>query len=432
VKNIWIINHYAIPPKFGGLNRHYYFSKYLSNMGYKVKIFAASKIHNSKINVFDSPYGVFSQQKEKSSHALKNIKEINFDGVIYTFLKTSNYKNNGLSRIKNMLEFPYRVLTCCKKFEKPDVIYTSSPSPFAALTAVRMAKKLKIPVILEVRDLWPESIVAYKGISPKNPIIRFLYSLEKYLYKHADRIIFTMEGGKEYVKSKKLENIVDLSKIYNINNGVDLDEYQKSLENRLEDHDLEDKCTFKIIYAGSIREVNHLHDLLDAAQIIQNNEQIRFKKIKFLIYGDGTERKALEDRCHSEKIQNIIFKGHIQRKFIPYVLSKADLNIITVRQTDIMRFGCSLNKLFDYMASGKPIVSNLQVNYDLLQRYNCGITTKTKSAKDLAAAIEQVYNLPHDLYLNMCKNAQKAAEDYNYELLTKKLNKIILSLDKKT
>jgi glycosyltransferase involved in cell wall biosynthesis len=432
VKNIWLINHYAIPPKFGGLNRHYYFSKYLSNMGYKVKIFTASKIHNSKINVFNSPSDAFSQHEEKSSHALKNIKEINFDGVTYTFLKTSNYKNNGLSRIKNMLEFPYRVLTCCKKFKKPDVIYTSSPSPFAALIAVRMAKKFKIPIILEVRDLWPESIVAYKGISPKNPIIRFLYLLEKYLYKHANCIIFTMEGGKEYIKSKELENIVDLSKVYNINNGVDLDEYQKSLENHFEDFDLEDKCTFKVIYAGSIREVNHLNDLLDAAKIIQNKKQVQPKKIKFLIYGDGTEKKALEDRCNSEKIQNIIFKGHIQRKFIPYALSKADLNIITVRQTDIMRFGCSLNKLFDYMASGKPIVSNLQVNYDLIQRYNCGITTKTKSATDLANAIEQVYTLSHDSYLNMCKNARKAAEDYDYKLLTRKLNEIILSLDKKT
>ena len=72
---------------------------------------------------------------------------------------------------------------------------------------------------MEVRDLWPLSIVEYKGISNTNPIIRFLYKLERKIYKEADAIIFTMEGGKDYIKDKKWKDAVSFNKIFHINNG---------------------------------------------------------------------------------------------------------------------------------------------------------------------------------------------------------------------
>jgi glycosyltransferase involved in cell wall biosynthesis len=423
LKNIWIINHYAIPPEFGGLNRHYYFSKYLAGKGHHVKIFTAGKIHNSSVNIFDETNENFRTKNRSIEH--KYIKELDFGGVEYTFLKTSDYRGNGFSRIKNMLEFPYRVVRLCPKFGSPDLIYTSSPSPFAALAAVRLAKKLKTPIILEIRDLWPESIVAYKATSPKHPVIRILYKLEKYLYKNANAIIFTAEGGKDYIKEKNWQNEIELSKIYNINNGVDLEEYRKSSRFFLEDPDLDDEGTFKVVYTGSIREVNHLIDLVDAAEILEKKAKKAKKKIKFLVYGEGTERSKLEEISKERGLSNIVFKGHVARKFIPYILSKSDLNIIIVQQTDLMRFGSSLNKLFDYMASGKPIVSNLKVNYDLLERYDCGITTKTRESEDLATAIEKIYNLEQEDYQKMCQNAKKAAKDYDYQLLANKLDDII-------
>ena len=92
--NVWIINHYAIPPSMGGLVRHYYFSKFLRQMGHTVRIFTASEIHNTNINMI----------RDSSLY-----KEQEMDGVPYTFLKTRDYSGNGLSRIYNMLEFPLRI-----------------------------------------------------------------------------------------------------------------------------------------------------------------------------------------------------------------------------------------------------------------------------------------------------------------------------------
>ena len=92
--NVWIINHYAIPPSMGGLVRHYYFSKFLRQMGHTVRIFTASEIHNTNINMI----------RDSSLY-----KEQEMDGVPYTYLKTRDYSGNGLSRIYNMLEFPLRI-----------------------------------------------------------------------------------------------------------------------------------------------------------------------------------------------------------------------------------------------------------------------------------------------------------------------------------
>ena len=133
---VWIINHYAIPPSMGGLVRHYYFSKFLRERGHQVRIFTASEIHNTDINMI-------------RDGAL--YREETMDGVPYTFLKTRDYSGNGLSRIINMLEFPLRIQQSVNHFaragERPDVIYTSAPTIFAAASAVIAAKRLKVPCV---------------------------------------------------------------------------------------------------------------------------------------------------------------------------------------------------------------------------------------------------------------------------------------------
>lgn len=118
--NIWIVNHYAIPPSMGGLVRHYYFSKYLQKKGHNVKIFTSSKIHNTDINMI----------QDKSLY-----KEQIMDGVEYTFVRSRNYRGNGLGRIINIIDTPFKIRKAMKqfyKYEKPDVIYTSSPDLFVA------------------------------------------------------------------------------------------------------------------------------------------------------------------------------------------------------------------------------------------------------------------------------------------------------------
>lgn len=414
--NIWIVNHYAIPPSLGGLVRHYYYSKNLQKKGHSVRIFASSRIHNTDINLI----GDSSLYKEQE-----------MSGIEYTFVKSSNYSGNGLDRIYNFITFPFQIRKTLKEFykrEKPDVIYTSSPDLFVAFFSLLFGRKHKIPVLVEVRDLWPESIVEYNHISKKNPIIKLLYQLEKWIYKNADQLVFTFEGGKEYISDRGWGDIINPGKIHYINNGVDLDEYREDMEKyTLDDSDLEGDV-FKVVYIGSIRRANNVQMLVDAAEEVKR----RGENVRFLLYGDGTEKDFLEKKCQQLGLDNIIFKGHIEKKYIPYVLSKSNLNILNYIQASTWKYGGSQNKQFEYLASGRPICSNVKMGYSIIEKCNCGTETNITSKEQYADIILSYKNMLPEKYREQCENACKTAEAYDYKILSEKIERILTSCIQKS
>lgn len=407
--NIWIVNHYAIPPSLGGLVRHYYFSKYLQEKGHTVKIFTSSKIHNTDVNMIQDK----SLYKEKME-----------DGVQYTYVRSRDYKGNGLDRIWNMIDLPFKMWKTMKVFykqKKPDVIYTSSPDLFVALFALLFGKRHKLPVVVEIRDLWPESIVEYGSMSRKNPIIQVLYQLEKWIYIKANALVFTMPGGKDYIFDKRWNKKINMKKVFHINNGVDLEEFERNkIENILHDEVLLSENVFRVVYVGSVRHVNHLETLVDAAREVKNRG---IDDILFLVYGDGTERRMLEKICMEEKLP-VKFKGQIAKKYIPYILSRSNLNVINVMGAGINKYGCSWNKLFEYMAGGKPIVSNLAINYDVIKQNKLGSSRSFKNCEEYADEILKYYHMEDKEYDEICQNSLKTVCQYDYKQLTGIVEKI--------
>lgn len=410
--NIWLINHYAVPTRFYPLARPATFAKHLMKAGHGVTIFAASAVHNSDINLISN----------KSKY-----KEEIVDGIHYVYVRASQYKGNGKKRIVNMLQYPLRLGSVCKHFEKPDVIIATSVTPMACYAGLKLAKKYKCMGIAEIADLWPETFVAYGLINAKNPILKSMYWYEKRIYKLADKIIFTMEGGRDYIIDKGWDNEhggpIDLNKVNHINNGVDLEEYDYNKKHYVTvDEDLDNNQTFKVIYAGAIRRTNQIETIINSAKYIKekNND-----KIKFIIYGDGNERIYLEDKCKNEGITNVVFKGKVDKKYIPYILSKANLNILTYSKNDILKYGGSQNKNFEYLASGRPVLSTNTMGYDIINKYNTGISLSDQSPESIAEAITSIASLPSDDYLQLSNNARIAAQDYDFQLLTNKLIGII-------
>lgn len=406
MKKIWIINHYATPPSLGGLTRHHYFAKYLNNK-YDIKLIASSAIHNSNVNMING----------KEKYINKRI-----DGVDYIYIRTSQYKSK-VKRIINMMQYYFRGKKVLKKLAKPDVIYTSTPQPLSALLAIKIGKKFHIPCIVETRDLWPETIVSFGMIKRNGLIAKMMYRLERYIYLHADKIVFTMEGGIDYLKERKYANKIDFSKVYHLNNGADLAKIRiDMLNNKVKDSDLENKETFKIIYTGSIRYAYKLDTVVDLAKKIQEN---KYDKIKFLIYGDGPYREELVKRCEMEGINNIVFKGFKDAKYIPYIMTKCDLSLLHGVNHSVFKYGTSQNKMFTYLAAGKPIVSTFPNKYDLIERYHCGKTIETDSIDEYYEKILYFYNLSKDKYKEYCENSKKLSKEYDYAVLSKKLSKII-------
>ncbi|WP_026394786.1 glycosyltransferase family 4 protein [Acetobacterium malicum] len=415
-KTVWIWNHYATNMYQDRAGRHYSFAENLLKRGYNPIIFCASTNHfsNENIEIMNKKYRVDT-----------------IDEITFVIVKTPDYVGNAKKRLYNMLTFYKNLFPVAKEYAqingKPDLILASSVHPLTLIAGIQMAKKFKVPCICEVRDLWPESIVAYGGLKRTSFIAKALYRGEKWIYERADKLIFTMEGGSDYIIeqgwNKEQGSSIDLQKVYHINNGVDLDAFKENEKvYKFEDQDLDNEKTFKVIYTGSIRLVNNVKTIVNAAQVVKNESP---NAIIFLIYGDGSDRKNLEDFCKENNINNVVFKGYVNKNRIPYVLSKSNLNIIHFEDNQIKKYGASLNKMFEYFASGKPTVSDCEFGYDLIKRYNCGMVVDHADPEQLAKTIIEFSNMSKNQYEQYCKNAITAANDYDYQRLTEKLIELI-------
>lgn len=409
--DIWLINHYAVPPKYYPLARPANFAKYLMAMGHTVTVFAASSVHNSTLNLITDD---------------RKWREETVDGVHYVYIKCCDYQGSGLKRIYNICEFAWKLPGVCKHFPKPDAIVATSMPPTSCAMGVHLGRKWGCKTVAEIADLWPESIVAYGIAGPHNPAVLALRRLEKWIYKKADALIFTMEGAYDYIVEQGWEKEIPRAKVHYINNGVDLEQFDYNKEHfRVEDADLDEPDTFKVVYTGSIRKVNNLGLLLDAAKNVKDS------RVKFLIWGDGDERAALEQRVRDEHIGNVVFKGKVEKKYIPSIVSRADLNFAHNDPSPLFRFGISFNKLFDYLAAGKPVLCDFPCPYNPAVTYGAGIEATDTQPQQIAKAIDALVTSAEQEWQSYCANARRAAEDYDFKRLTDKLIAVIESITEK-
>jgi len=410
-KKIWIMNHYATNMFFEKAGRHYWFAENLLENGYEPTIFCANTRHNSG-NIIAIPKGKYLRMTTEN--------------IPFVFVKTINYRGNGIQRINNMLMFAWNLFSLAKEysrnFGKPDVILASSVHPLTLVAGIKIARKFGVPCICEIRDLWPESLVAYGFLKRSSIIAKMLYQGEKWIYKNADSIIMTCEGGKDYIRDMGWDDQVDLNKVKHINNGVSVEKFDRDSEKHIiKDSDLDNNELVKIVYAGSIRKVNNIGLLLDAAKIIQDQGH---SQIRILIYGSGDEKEILEKRCKDENINNVIFKGQIDKKFVPSVLKKADINVLHNSSTVLDKYGQSQNKLFEYLAAGKCIVQTYSTGYSILEKYNCGICVPVQNSEEIAKALIRACTDKEQNKI-MGENARRASYEYDFSKLTHKLINVI-------
>lgn len=419
-KEIWLWNHYAtnMYKREGG--RHYWFAENLKKAGYDVKIFCANtfSISNEKIDT----------GKEKYTVKIKN-------GIPFVFVKTSPASGNGLDRIKNMVLFYKNLIPVAKKiaktYGKPDLIIASSVHPLTMVAGIKVAKKMNIPCICEIRDLWPEAIFAHEKISEKSLLGRAMIKGEHWIYSKADALIFTKEGDTDYLKEQKWDKdqggTIDLKKAHYINNGIDILEFERLVEDeKVEDQDLNSDL-FSVVYSGTLGPVNDVGKLLEAAHFLKD-----YPDIQLLIYGAGNQSEMLEQKVQDEDLWNVKMKGYVDKQQIPYILSRSSINILNYSQTQYnWSRGNSSNKLFEYMASGKPVISTIKMGYSIIDKYKCGIEIENATPKEIAEAVLKIKNLSPANYQKLGDNAKAGAKEFDFNVLTKKLIAVIESVDTK-
>lgn len=195
--------------------------------------------------------------------------------------------------------------------------------------------------------------------------------MEHKSYREADGIIFSFQGGRDYIIdkgwSKETGGDVDTSDIGYLNNGVDLESVDEQKDKWiLDDPDL-DTDKFKVVYLGSISAFNGSDVLVETARELQER---KVQDVLFLVYGCGNQEEQLKNMAKDYDLNNIKFKGLLDKKYAMNLLSRSNLNLFTFVNTPLLKYGVSPNKLFMYFASGKPVLSMIKPMYDLVQEKN--------------------------------------------------------------
>lgn len=400
---IWFINKEAAPSaEFATHMRTLRQAKYFQDKGHEVKVFCSAVVHNSKI-----------------VHRFKGVchEEIH-DDVPLVFVKCPEYGESFVKRVLSFIVFSINMLRI-RMENKPDVIVHESKTPFDIL-CMRLAKKYKARYIVDIEDLWPFEFEQVGVLSSKNPILKLFYRAQRYIYSKAEHVVISMEGGQDYVRERKWDKEqggpIDINRVHYVNNGISLEEFRRNAEQHIVyDPDLENANSFKVIYLGSIRRANNLDQLLDAAKELKGEDNI-----EFLIYGDGTDRTALEERCKKENISNVKFKAKwTELKYVPYILSKANLHLLNYGK-NWAPYGGSMNKMMMAFASGKPMICNADMPYSEITRHNLGVDKVFNTSKEYALAIKSIYDLSEDEYNTMCNRVKEVAKRYDIQYLCDK------------
>ena len=413
IKNIWLVNKYAMPPQYESRLRTIKFAHYLQEMGYRVTIFGSSVMHNMDLDLID----------DNSKYI-----ERTYDDLHFVHIKTCKYqKTAGISRIWSEIQFHYRLVKLAKKFENPDLVVATT-FPLFSNPILSYCHRNGIKYITEILDWWPDDFVDFGLVSAKNPIMKFLFWRAKKNYVESDATVFSIEGRIEYMKDKKWDKEqggpVDLSKMYYINNGVDLKDFdswvnQYSID---DDDDLKSRKK-KIIYLGSVRLANNVGQFIKAAELLKDRDDV-----EFLVYGNGEDREPLIQYCQGHELTNVKFKDKwIDPKYVPYVLSKSYLNVLNYTK-GFGKYGISSSKMFQYMAAGKPIVCNVDIMYSAIVKDSIGVCHDMKDDWEYADAISSILDMKEYDYNAMCKRARDAVKVYDYPYLAKQMATLIENL----
>ncbi|MCB9472489.1 MAG: glycosyltransferase family 4 protein [Candidatus Delongbacteria bacterium] len=365
---ILLINAYAIPAAWGGGTRHYSLCQELIARGHEVLLCASSFDHVSKTERRLKDDQEFLLQEEQ--------------GVPFLWLRTTPYAGNTGARVRNMLSFASRVrrgVGLPTGFQ-PDLVLASTPHLFAADAGRILARRLKVPFVLEVRDLWPETLLELGGISPWHPFILWLGILERRVYRNSVRIISLLPGAWQHLETKGAPR----SKVHWLPNGVDL-----SLLPPVSPPPVNER--FTVMYAGAHGLANGLDSILDAAAILQS--QGYGEKIRLVFMGQGTAKPALVERARSEGLGMVEFRDPVPKEQVYAVLQQADAYVATLKDSPLYRYGISLNKIYDYLALGRPTVFGVRSYNNPVDEASAGISTAPESAVEIADALKHLMQL---------------------------------------
>jgi glycosyltransferase involved in cell wall biosynthesis len=380
-----MIHQHAIPPIAMGPTRHFDLARKIIAQGHEVIVFAGNYCH-TQFHYIADPY-----------HKINKLAY--YANVPFFWIEVPAYHNNSVKRLWNMLVFAYKLVRNknLKFIPKPDVIIGSSPSPFAAFAAKKLAEQYNVPFIYEIRDIWPATLLSLGNFSKYHPLIQILQHIEDDLLKAAKKIIGVLPGIGDYLQQQKISR----DKFLWLPNAIDIKEgydKQQAYSDQL-----------IILYAGSFNISNDLETLLKAAKLLQNYDS---QKFRIQLIGDGPQKSRLHQIVSAEKINNVEFLPAVKKECIGDIVASADICVGMVKKTKLYQWGTSLNKITDYLAMAKPIVFALDSPYNPILEAKAGLTVEPENPDKLAEAIIKIASLSWDERQKLGQNGRNYARQY--------------------
>ena len=391
-KNLWFFNHYAQGSNLPGGTRHFDLSLELVEKGYNVTIFCSGYHHTLLKHVVE--------YNDKGFY-----EEIN-NGVKFIWVKTFPYKVNNWKRMLNTVSYALKLNKIIPKLglEKPDYIIGSTVHPFAPLIASKMARRFKAKYIMEIRDLWPQTFIDMNLWKESSITTKFFKYIEKISVIKSSKIIVLSPLTIGYLKDNYNYN---KDNILLLPNGVNKNYINKDVLNN------EVSRKINITYLGGIEKVHGLEFMVDLASKIND------VNVTFNIYGDGKEKQYLRNKSIQSGNNNIVWHDPVSKSIVPNILAQATLLFVS---TSNVLYG-SENKLYDYMASGKPIVLAIRGSHnDPIKETGCGVSLSrdnlAESATKLMTFIDEEFKNFNDLGL---KGQSYVIKNRTIDLLSDKL-----------
>jgi len=365
-----------------GGTRHHELARYLADRNQRVSIIASPV---SYLTGDDSPNSPFTEDKN------------GFIRIYRTYTYPALHKS-FFHRLISFFSFMFSSFFKSISIRKVDLVWGTTPPIFQSFTALLVSRIRGVPFLLEVRDLWPEFAIAV-GVLKSPLLIRLSYWLEKFLYRHADRIVVNSPGFIEHVANQGGRNI------HLVPNGADVGLFEL-LETHKSRKSLGWEEKFTALYAGAHGMSNDLEVLLESAKELSSNPNIQFALV-----GDGKEKASLVEKAKMMRLGNIHFLPPVSKKQIGQTLSAADACIAILKPIEMYKTTYP-NKVFDYMAAGKPVILAIDgVIRDVVESADCGIFCTPGDPQAIADAIKFLYN-NQNRSRQMGLNGRKYLEDH--------------------
>ncbi len=327
----------------------------------------------------------YASGKKRDKHKGKFIVRETYDHniTVYRCHVSEAYNANFIGRLWAYFSFVFSSVWAgiFKATQRYNVVLVTSPPLFVGITGYLLSRWKRIPLVFEIRDLWPESAID-TGVLTNKTIIRFAYWFEGFIYRKSRMInCLTPAFRTKLIEEKQvpaektvmIPNAADFSLSEELLHSFDAQAFRRQLN-------WQDK--FVVTYVGAHGVANHLIQVIDVAEVLKNTP------VHMVLIGDGMQKPMLKEEVARRGLTNVEFVDSVPKKEVFKYILASDLGSSVLKKNDTFKTVYS-NKTFDYMSCQKPILMVIDgVSRELVEAAQCGLYAEPENVADIAAKIQ--------------------------------------------